>query len=227
MLKLHNPAISSAIAGITDGLFCGRVAKNGVGMVTLGGFNFDKTTLDAARLLKTRGRSEFIIDINELPENITHQVSIARKGKSLVSVNVRAASKKGLLFAAKVVQEAGADAFELNAHCRQQEILDLGSGESLLENQKKLCQWISILKRNIDIPLIVKFRANVIDEVALVKRIIAAGADIIHVDAMKSGYPFADLDVVKRISKSIDSFMIGNNSVVHKNPPEKIMKNVA
>jgi TIM-barrel protein len=214
MLKLYNPAILSAMAGITNGFFCSQVAKTGAGMVTLGGFSFDRKTLEAAKLIKTRGRSEFIIEVEELTDKIAYQVSTARQGKSLVSVNVRTASKKGLMFAAKVVQEAGADAFELNAHCRQKEILDLGGGQSLLENQKKLCQWISILKEHIDIPLIVKFRANVVEEVTLVKRIIAAGADVVHVDAMKPGYPFADLDVVKRIANSCDSFVIGNNSVI-------------
>jgi TIM-barrel protein len=217
MLKLDTPAVLSAMAGITNGFFCERAAKTGAGMVTLGGFNFDKKTLEAARLLTVRGRPEFVIDIKDLPEKITHQVSLAHKGKSLVSVNVRTASRKGLIFAAKVVQEAGADAFELNAHCRQKEILNVRSGQSLLENQEKLCQWISILKEHIDIPLIIKFRANVVEEVTLVKRIIVAGADIIHVDAMKSGYPFADLDVIKRISESNDIFLIGNNSIVDVN----------
>lgn len=212
MLKLQNPAILSAMAGINDGFFCARAAKSGAGMVTLGGFNLDKPTLNAARLLTTRGRSEFIIDLKELPEYIEHQVSVAREGKTLVSVNIRVASRDGLLLAAKVAQSS-ADVIELNAHCRQTEILDLETGQALLKNQKKLCQYIAILKAHVDIPLIVKIRANVVDEVPLAKKIVAAGADAIHIDAMKPGFPYADLDVIKKISDSVDTFLIGNNSV--------------
>jgi TIM-barrel protein len=212
MLKLQTPAILSAMAGINDGFFCARAAKSGAGMVTLGGLNFDKATLNAARLLTVRGRSEFIIALKELPEYIEHQVSVAREGKALVSINVRVTSREGLVLAAKVAQRS-VDAIELNAHCRQTEFLDLETGQALLKNQKKLCQYIVILKTHIDIPLIVKIRANVVDEVPLAKKIVAAGADMIHIDAMKPGSPYADLDVIKKISDSIETFLIGNNSV--------------
>jgi len=213
MLKLQNPAILSAIAGVTNGDFCARVAKGGAGMITLGGFNFDKATLSAAKLITTRERPEFIIDLEELPEYTERQVSIARKGKTLVNINIRVTSRDGLLLAAKISQDAGADAIELNAHCRQPEIMDLGTGQALLKNSKKLCQWITILKNYVSIPLIVKIRANIVDEVTLVNNVVTAGADAIHVDAMKPGYPYADLDVIKRISSSVDTFLIGNNSV--------------
>ncbi len=212
MLKLCSPSVLSAMAGITNGTHAARAAKSGAGMVTLGGFNFDKVTLNAARLLTARGRSEFVIDLEELPEYIERQILIAREGKALVSINIRVASSDGLLLAAKVAQRA-ADAIELNVHCRQQELLDLETGQALLKNQKKLCQWIVILKEHIDIPLIVKIRANIVDEIILVKKIVAAGADAIHVDAMKPGYPYADVDVIKRISNSVDTFLIGNNSI--------------
>ena len=128
MLKLQNPAVLSAMAGVTNGDFCSRVAKGGAGMVTLGGFNFDKATISAARLITTRERPEFIIDLEELPEYTERQVSIARKGKTLVNINIRVTSREGLLLAAKISQEAGADAIELNAHCRQPEIMNLGTG---------------------------------------------------------------------------------------------------
>jgi TIM-barrel protein len=214
MLNLKNPAILSAMAGITDGSFCARAMKSGAGMVTLGGFNFDKQTLNAARFSITRGRSEFIIDLKKLPEYVERQISIAREGKALVSINARFATKNGLFLAAKITQDAGADAIELNAHCRQKEFLALKTGQALLMNQKRLCQWMSILREHIDIPLIVKIRANIVDEISLANKMVAAGASVIHVDAMKSGYPFADLDVIRRISDSVDTFLIGNNSVI-------------
>lgn len=223
MLKLKNPAVLSAMAGVTNGDFCSRVAKGGAGMVTLGGFNFDKATLSAARLITTRERTEFVIDLEELPEYTERQVSIAREGKALVNINIRVASRDGLLLAAKISQDAGADAIELNAHCRQPEIMDLGTGQALLKNSEKLCRWITILKNNVNIPLIVKIRANIVNEVPLVKNIVTAGADAIHVDAMKSGYPYADLDVIKRISNSVDTFLIGNNSVKDVNSAIQIL----
>jgi TIM-barrel protein len=217
MLNLKNPAILSAMAGITDGSFCARAMKSGAGMVTLGGFNFDKQTLDAARFSTTRGRSEFIIDLKELTEYIESQISIVREGKALVSINARFATENGLLLAAKITQDVGADAIELNAHCRQKEFLALKTGQALLMNQKRLCHWISILREHTDIRLIVKIRANIVDEISLAKKMVAAGAGVIHVDAMKSGYPFADLDVIKRISDSVDIFLIGNNSIIDVN----------
>ena len=40
-----------------------------------------------------------------------------------------------------------------------------------------------------------------------------AGADYIHIDAMKPGYDCADFNVIESIRNNVDLFIIGNNSI--------------
>ena len=40
-----------------------------------------------------------------------------------------------------------------------------------------------------------------------------AGADYIHVDAMKPGFNCADYSVIESIRENMDIFIIGNNSI--------------
>ena len=47
----------------------------------------------------------------------------------------------------------------------------------------------------------------------IAKAVADAGADYIHVDAMKPGFDYADYSVIESIKKNVDIFIIGNNSI--------------
>ncbi len=207
----RNPIALAPMAGVTDSKFASRF-KN-AGLVILGGYNLDDKTNEAARKEMIRGRKEFISD---RPMDFLATELEAIKGLTTVAVNVRAASIEPYVQAAHIAREHGA-ILEINAHCRQPEMLELGAGEALLKDTPRLCEYIREIKKT-GVVLSVKTRANVVNDVELAKAIENAGADIIHIDAMPLKddvrLQSADTGVIRRIRNSTRLFIIGNNSVV-------------
>ncbi len=203
--SLKNPIATAAMAGITDSGFAAKFRN--AGLVVLGGYNLDEETSEAARKEIARGRKEFVsVD----PMDLLKKELEASSGLTTIAVNVRAASLEPLVHAAHLARKYGA-ILEINAHCRQPEMLELGTGEALLRDVPRLCEYIREIKKT-GVVLSVKTRANVVNDVELAKAVEKAGADIIHIDAM---HPDGmDAGVIKRVRNSTDIFIIGNNSVV-------------
>ncbi|GFO97882.1 hypothetical protein ig2599ANME_2093 [groundwater metagenome] len=203
--SLKNPIATAPMAGITDSRFAARFSN--AGLVVLGGYNLDERTNEAARKELARGRKEFVSDN---PMDFLKKELETSHGSTTIAVNVRAASLAPLVQAARLAKTYGA-ILEINAHCRQPEMLELGVGEALLRDLPGLCEYVREVKKT-GIVLSVKTRANVVNDVELAKAIEKAGADIIHIDAM---HPQGmDIGVIKRIRNSTNLFIIGNNSVV-------------
>jgi TIM-barrel protein len=154
-----------------------------------------------------RGRKEFVSDD---PMNFLKQELEVSKDLTTIAVNLRASSQEPFVHAAHLAKTYGA-ILEINAHCRQPEMLELGAGEALLRDVPRLCEYIREIKKT-GVVLSVKTRANVVNDVELAKAIEKAGADIIHIDAMHP--QGVDIGVIKRIRNSTDLFIIGNNSIV-------------
>ncbi len=200
-----NPIATAPMAGITDSRFAGRFRN--AGLVVLGGYNLDERTNEAARKEIERGRKDFVSDD---PFLFLKTELDASKDLMTIAVNVRAASLEPFVQAARLARTFGA-ILEINAHCRQPEMLDLGAGEALLRDVPRLCEYIREIKKT-GVVLSIKTRANVVNDVELAKAIEKAGADIMHIDAM---HPQGmDVGVIKRVRNSTDLFIIGNNSVV-------------
>ncbi len=207
-----NPIALAPMAGITDSRFASRFRN--AGMIVLGGYNLDDKTNDAAQKEIARGRKEFV---SKEPMEFLKNELAAAKDLTTIAFNVRAATIGPYIEAAHLAKKSGA-ILEINAHCRQPEMLELGAGEALLKDAPRLCEYIREIKKT-GVVLSVKTRANVVNDVELAKAIESAGADIIHIDAMpRSGeiqdFPGADIGVIKRVRNSTGLFIIGNNSVV-------------
>lgn len=203
--SLKNPIATSAMAGITDSRFAAKFRN--AGLVVMGGYNLDEKTGEAASKEIARGRKEFV---SADPLDLLKKELEASLGLTTIAVNVRAASLEPLVHAAHLARKYGA-ILEINAHCRQPEMLELGAGEALLRDVPRLCEYIREIKKT-GVVLSVKTRANVVNDVELAKAVEKAGADIIHIDAM---HPDGmDVGVIKRVRNSMDLFIIGNNSVV-------------
>ncbi len=200
-----NPIATAPMAGITDSKFAAKFRN--AGLIVLGGYNLDGRTNEAAKKEVVRGRHEFVSDD---PMIFLEQELVASKDLTTIAVNVRAASLEPFVQAARLAKTYGA-MLEINAHCRQPEMLELGAGEALLRDVPRLCEYITEIKKT-GVVLSVKTRANVVNDVELAKAIEKAGADIIHIDAMHP--PGVDIGVIKRTRNSTDLFIIGNNSVV-------------
>ena len=203
--SIKNPIAVAPMAGITDSGFAAKFGN--AGLVVLGGYNLDAKTNDAARKEISRGRKEFVSDE---PMDLLKKELKASHDLTRIAVNVRAASLEPFVEAARLIKDSGA-ILEINAHCRQPEMLELGVGEALLRDLPRLCEYIGEIKKT-GVVVSVKTRANVVNDVELAKAIEKAGADIIHIDAM---HPDGmDVGVIKRVRNSTNLFIIGNNSVV-------------
>ncbi len=203
--SLKNPIALAPMAGIVDSVYASRFKR--AGLIVLGGFNLDAKTNDAAKKEIERGRREFV---SEAPMLFLEKELEATKGLTTIAINVRAAALDPYVQAAWLAKKFGA-ILEINGHCRQPEMLELGAGEALLKDAPRLCYYIRELKKT-EVVLSVKTRANVVNDVELAKAIQEVGADIIHIDAM---HPEGiDIGVIKRIRNSTGLFIIGNNSVV-------------
>jgi len=205
-VRFKNPIALAPMAGNVDSAFANQYASN-AGLVILGAFNLDKASIAVASALVARGRKEFISD--EPMELIKKEIRAVTSG-SAVAVNVRSTTLEPLIEAAKIVKEEGA-ILELNAHCRQPEMLEAGLGEALLHDIPRLSAWIKAIKET-GVVLSVKVRANVVNDIELARIIDKAGADIIHVDAEMEGFG-ADLDAILNYRDATRLFLIGNNSV--------------
>lgn len=205
-LAIKNPIALASMGGITDSRFANEFAED-AGLVILGGYNLDAATNHAASEIVKRGRKEFISDEPlQLIDNELRSV----KAESVVAINVRSTTLEPLIEAAIMARNANA-IIEIDAHCRQPEMTELGIGEALLSDLPKLRDTIIKVKETGAI-VSVKVRANVVDNIKMAKAIEDAGADILHVDAMKEGAG-ADIEAIRKIRDATRLLLIGNNSV--------------
>ncbi|MDF1533830.1 MAG: methanogenesis marker 9 domain-containing protein [Methanosarcinaceae archaeon] len=205
-VTFKNPIALATMAGITDSAFANEHADR-AGLVVIGSFNLDDKTNDAASKIVARGRDEFISD--DPFEFLKNEIE-GIKSDSVVAVSVRSTTIEPLLDAAKIVKDAGA-ILELDAHCRQKEMVNIGVGEPLMHDIPQLVDWICKIKET-GVVLSVKIRANVVNNIDLTRAIESAGADILHVDAMGEVLG-ADLRAIRSIRDSTNMFLIGNNSI--------------
>jgi TIM-barrel protein len=215
--------VLAPMAGITDAKFCLKMIPAGFDMVTLGGYNIDKETIDAGEKILLRGRPEFEISEEDYFEVINNQArEIKEKWDGLVSVNLRSITPDPVIEISKIKE---IDVVEINAHCRQKEIIDIGCGQALLQKPEFLEEFVSDVVKKSQSKVSVKIRANSegVDDLKIAKSIESGGANFIHVDAMKPGVNYADFNIISQISKEVNIFLIGNNSIVNIESARKML----
>lgn len=208
MIKVVAP-----MAGITNSDFLNKVIPYGFDVATLGGYSLDESTIDASKKIIGRGRKEFDFPLDEIFSHIEREViSIKNVHRDVkVSANVRATTPQPII---EVGNINNLDIVEINCHCRQEEILSIGCGQEMLKRDD-LNEFISQVVDNVDSEVSVKIRANVegIDTLEIAKVIEDAGADYLHIDAMKKGVFEADWELLRDICSEVGIKVIGNNSV--------------
>ena len=178
---------------------------NLAGAAFVGGITLDEPSREAARKLTERDRNEF------LPADplafIKSQLSQLVDVPITAGINVRTTTVDPVQKAAAICADHRA-ILEINAHCRQPELCAVGCGERLLADSGRLTTYVEAAAA--EGPAVsVKVRAEVPDAdlPTVAQQIEAAGADIIHVDAMDSE------GVIKDINEATDLFIIANNEV--------------
>lgn len=208
MIKVVAP-----MAGITDAEFLNKVIPYGFDVATLGGYSLDIPTIEASKKIIERGRNEFHFPADEIFSHIENEVASVKKVHKdvKVSANVRSTTPQPIIDAAKIKE---LDIVEINCHCRQNEIVDIGCGQEMLK-RSDLKEFISEVVDNVSCEVSVKIRANVegVDTLDIAQEIANAGADYLHVDAMKKGVFDADWELLTDICNDVDIKVIGNNSV--------------
>ncbi|WP_405284770.1 tRNA-dihydrouridine synthase [Methanobrevibacter sp.] len=211
------------MAGITNADFLNKVIPYGFDVATLGGYSLDAPTIEASKKIIERGRKEFDFPLDEIFSHIGSEVASIKKihGDVKVSANVRATTPQPII---EVGNIKDLDIVEINCHCRQDEILAIGCGQEML-NRADLGDFISQVVNNVDCDVSVKIRANVdgVDTLKIARLIDDAGADYLHVDAMKKGVFDADYNLLREICNSVQIQVIGNNSVNSKLNAEKMI----
>ncbi|MCC7554072.1 MAG: tRNA-dihydrouridine synthase [Methanobacteriaceae archaeon] len=201
------------MAGITDSDFLIKVIPYGFDMVTLGGYNLDDETLNAAKLVSKRGRKEFIIPIYKIYEYICFESFRVKNFNSevLISANLRSLNPENIVKLSKI---NSLDVVEINCHCRQKEFIDIGCGQEMLKRDD-LEEFISYVTNNASSKVSVKIRGNVlgVNTLEIADLISSCGVDYLHVDAMNPEVDDADFDLLNSLANELDTFIIGNNSV--------------
>lgn len=216
--------VVAPMAGITDSAFLNKVIPYGFNVATLGGFNVDEATINAASKIIERGRKEFYFPIDVIFNHIEKEANLIKEkfNDVKVSVNLRSTSPLSIIEVSRI---DNVDIVEINCHCRQNEFLAIGCGQNMLLKDD-LGDFISQVSKNAESEVSVKFRANVsgVDDLAIAKLIEDNGADYIHVDAMNPGVFDADFELVSKIVSSVNIPVIGNNSLNTISQIEKMIK---
>jgi TIM-barrel protein len=195
----------ASLSGAADAAWA-RTGAPFADIAFLGGLALDERSREAARELVARGREEFLPDD---PLAFADAELAALDDASIrPGLNVRSTTVEPIR-AAAVTCARHAAVLEVNAHCRQAELCAVGCGERLLRDADRLARSVAAAA-DTGATVSVKVRTEVdgVDLPATARRVVDAGADIVHVDAMDSEPVIAD--VVAAVPESV---VLANNGV--------------
>ena len=200
------------MAGITNAEFAMKLIPYGFDTVTIGGYNTDIGSIEACEKIIARGRKEFNYPKEEIYDLIENEVNTIKDNFDVaVSANLRGTTPEPLIEISKI---PNLDIIEINCHCRQEELVEAGCGQSMLL-RPDLEDYIKEIVKKSESKVSMKMRANVegVDNLEIAKLAESCGVDYLHIDAMKIGVRDADFELIKRISDNTNIFIIGNNSI--------------
>lgn len=213
------------MAGITDGFFVDQFFKTGlVGKVTLGGYSIGEKMIEAATAVTLRNRKEFLIPKQTEAIAIAQELNSLSSGENTI-VNLRInRPEDSQRFAEQFSNLIPFNPIiEINAHCRQPEILEKGGGESLLKRPEILRKIIRSFQAY-DFPISIKIRGNIIKPENFSMIINKHEIEYIHVDSYKNNVLGTDLELLKKYVRCCNTPIIGNNSVKDKRSAEAILE---
>jgi len=201
---VRTPVGIASMAGIVDAAYVLERAGH-IGFAFIGGYSIDQRTMDAAKAMTAHGdRWEFIYD--DPIEELTKQIAKMEKNKVILGINLRGSTPEAFGSVAGAIGDRVV--YEIDAHCRQPEMIAAGCGEYYLKKPDKLAAVIRALKSH-GVCVSVKIRAGVAaDDKKLARILWKAGADILHIDLMDFGPA-----KLRQIRNSCPLMLIANNSI--------------
>ena len=200
---VRTPVAIASMAGIVDADYLLARADH-IGLGFIGGYSIDGPAMEAARSAASKDRREFIYD--DPVAELKGQIAKMAKSDVILGVNLRGSSPAAFHAIAQAL--GSAVVYEIDAHCRQPEMIAAGCGEYYLKNPEKLIAVVRALKKD-GVTVSVKIRVGVsADDRMLAESLWHAGADILHVDLMDSGTA-----KLRQIRNSCPLMLIANNSI--------------
>jgi tRNA-dihydrouridine synthase B len=201
---VKTPIALASMAGVVDAAYVLERADN-VGLAFMGGYSIDAKTLAASRMIASAGdRKEFLFE--DPVEELHNQTDLLKSSHVIPGVNLRGSTPAAFQNLARELGDSVV--YEIDAHCRQPEMVAAGCGEYYLKNSKELNNVIRALKEE-KVTVSVKIRAGIAqDDRLLAQECWNAGADILHIDLMDFGSA-----KLRQIRNSCPLMIIANNSI--------------
>jgi len=201
---VKTPIAIASMSGIVDAHYVLERADH-TGMAFIGGYSVDPPAIEASRSISAAGeRKEFVFD--DPVAEIKKQVELLSGSTVVPGINIRAGTPSAFVTVAQAIGDSVV--YEIDAHCRQAEMIAAGCGEYYLQNQGPLVEAVKALK-HCGVTVSVKIRAGVAgDDRKLARKLWAAGADILHIDLMDFGSA-----KLRQIRNACPLLIIANNSI--------------
>ena len=201
---VKTPIAIASMAGIVDAEYVLKRAGH-TGAAFIGGYSIDGPTIEAAKSIAAKGdRREFLP--GKPLEELKAQMHKMEQSDVVLGLNLRGSTPAAFGAVARAL--GNPVVYEVDAHCRQPEMVAAGCGEYFLKDTDMLAAVVKALKAE-GVTVSVKIRAGVAaDDRQLAKKLWAAGADILHVDLMDFGSA-----KLRQIRNACPLIIIANNSI--------------
>jgi nifR3 family TIM-barrel protein len=199
-LAIDPPLVLAPMAGITDRQFRLLLRRiGGVGLVTMEFIS-----------------SEALVRGNKRTRKLMHYVEEERP----ISIQIYGSKPSSMAEAARVVEEIGADACDINMGCPANKVLKGCSGCALMGDLDLAREIVRHARRAIRIPLTVKFRLGIHDDarnfLELGRICEGEGADGVAIHARTARQMFsgeAKWDEITRLKQVLSIPVVGNGDV--------------
>jgi tRNA-dihydrouridine synthase B len=199
-IPIDPPLVLAPMAGITDRQFRLILRRiGGVGLVTMEFIS-----------------SEALVRGNKRTRKLMHYVEEERP----ISIQIYGSRPEAMVEAARLVQEIGADACDINMGCPANKILKGCSGCSLMGDLDLARSIVHEVRRAITIPLSVKFRLGLADDrknfLELGRICEGEGVDAVAMHARTAKQMFggrADWSDIARLKETLHIPVLGNGDV--------------
>lgn len=202
-VRVERPFVLAPMSGVTDSPFRRMVqtaSTGGVGLLV----------------------TEFISieGLTRMNMKAATRMSFSATDEQPLSIQVFGAEIERMALAARMVEDAGAQIFDINCGCPAPKVVRKGGGAELLRQCDQLVRLVEASVAAVKIPVTVKIRsgwgADSINAVEVARRVESAGAAMVAVHGrtrMQLYSGEADWDLIDEVARSVSVPVVGSGDV--------------